>query len=99
MVLEFSFMVLEFRAGETIGGPRKFRAPDVHKPVRRRGKTGIIWIRRVSPARMRVRLAASVRAGKPGSLRRPWPVPRRMKMLSGQTFRLKFSTPAPPARQ
>jgi hypothetical protein len=66
------------------------RAPGVHRPAHTPGRMGTAWLRRASPARRRVRVAAFVHGGRPGSSRRFWPGPCQMKMGLCQTFQLRF---------
>jgi hypothetical protein len=79
-------------AERTINRPAAFRAPDVHTPVRRRGRMGTAAPPRASPAGRRILVAAAGRAGRPRSSRKsgPWPCRRRMLLVHsyrGSTLR------------
>src|SRR5664280_303697 len=75
-------MVLEFWLVGMIDGSVTLRVLGGHRRVRTRGRTGTAWLRRAAPARTPNRAVAAGRAGRPGSSRRLWPGPCRMRMLS-----------------
>ena len=63
----------------------------VHKPVRRRDRTGTSSIRSFLPARKRCRAVAFGRAGRPGSSRRIRPGFCRVEMVSGRACHRNIS--------